>query len=349
MSKFFLTLIAFVFLLCGLSAQEASDARLKEINSIVKLDTTLGWKYAAAAGLDLGGTKIFNPKVGAGNSRLGIGGLGSIIAKRKGVRSFWDNQFSMQFGVQELGRTTPTQPTGFQKNLDILRLQSRYGYDISKDKKWFAAADFFGQSQLMSTYASNFLRPINAEDRVVSKFFSPFWMTLSPGLNYRPNKHWSFFYSPAAIQYILVSDDNIAATGVHGNRVTRDESGRITEYQNYFLGLGSEVKVAYARKFWEDRLAATSSLRLFSNYLYQPQNIDILFANTLDIQVFKGLSISLIFEYFYDHDVLTMVDVNKDGIYNVAISPDGTTTGDDRLGRGGQSIGAFLLKYSFIF
>lgn len=338
-----------MFMLGGVGAQEANDARLKEINSKVKIDTTLGWKYAAAAGLDLGGTKIFNPKVGAGNSRLGIGGLGSIIAKRKGARSFWDNQFSMQFGVQELGRTAPTQPTGFQKNLDILRLQSRYGYDISSDKKWFAAIDFFGQSQIMSTYASNFLRPINGEDRVVSKFFSPFWMTLSPGLNYRPNKHWSFFYSPVAVQYILVSDDNIAATGVHGNRVTRDGAGRIIDYQNYFLGLGSEVKAAYARKFWEDRLAATSSLRLFSNYLYQPQNIDILFTNTLDIQIFKGLALSLIFEYFYDHDVLTMVDVNKDGIYNVVVNSDGTTSGDDRLGRGGQTIGAFLLKYSFIF
>jgi hypothetical protein len=287
--------------------------------------------------------------VGSGTSRLGIGGVGTFFANRKAVKSFWDNQLSLQLGVQELGRTSTLQPKGFQKSLDLIRLQSRYGYEISRDGKWFAATDFFAQTQLLETYASNYLDPIDAEDRVVSKFFSPFWMTVSPGINYKPNQYWSFFYSPVAIQYILVADDKIAATGVHGNDVVRGADGRIVEYENDFLGLGSEFKVAYARKFWDDRLAATSNMRLFSNYLKEPQNIDILFTNTLDVNIYKGLSLSFLFEYFYDHDVRTQVDVNGDGIYNVVVNPDGTTSGDDRLGRGGQSTGAFLLKYNHIF
>jgi len=332
-----------------LFAQEASDARLKEIAAQAKFDTTYGWRYAAGLGLDIAGTKLLNPKVGAGTSRFGIGGVGTFFANRKAVKSFWDNQLSLQLGVQQLGRTSTLQPKGFQKSLDLIRLQSRYGYEITRDGKWFAAIDLFAQTQLLKTYASNYLDPIDAEDRVVSKFFSPFWMTVSPGINYKPNQYWSFFYSPVAIQYILVADDGIAATGVHGNDVVRAADGRIIEYENDFLGLGSEFKAAYARKFWEDRLAATSNLRLFSNYLREPQNIDILFTNTLDITIYKGLSLSLLFEYFYDHDVLTQVDVNGDGIYNVVVNPDGTTSGDDRLGRGGQSTGAFLLKYSHIF
>ncbi|MDX2133168.1 MAG: DUF3078 domain-containing protein [Saprospiraceae bacterium] len=344
-------LLAFVLLVCTsqLFAQEAGDARLKEISGQTQFDTTLGWHYAAAVGLDLSGIKLFSPKVGAGTSRFGIGGLISLFANRKAAKSFWDNQLSLQLGMQELGRTSTTQPKGFQKSIDILRLQSRYGYEISRDGKWFAAADLFAQSQLLSTYASNYLEPVDAEDRVVSKFFSPVWMTFSPGINYKPNAYWSFFYSPVGVQYILVSDDAIAATGVHGNDVTRDPDGRIIEYENDFLGLGSELKVAYARKFWEDRLMATSNLRLYSNYLNEPQNIDILFTNNLDIRLFKGLSLGLVFEYFYDHDVRVQVDENDDGIYNVIVNPDGTTSGDDRLGRGGQTIGAFLLKYSHIF
>lgn len=321
----------------SLCAQEAGAGRLKEISDAAKSDSS-GWTIGGGIGLDMAGIALLNPRVGAGAGRFGLGGLGAVQANYKSDRAYWNSSASLQLSAQRLGRTDATQPRGFQKNLDVLQLNSRYGYKLNSDK-WFFATDATARTQLLQTYASGYLKPFDAEDRVVSKFLSPLQVTFSPGIDYKPNPHLSLFYSPAGIQYIHVADDAIAATNIFGNE----------EGKNYFLGLGSEFKAAYTNKYYKDRFAVTSSLRLFSNYLKEPQNIDVLFANNFSIMIFKGLSIDLLGEYLYDHDVLVQKDVNGDKIYNVVVNADGTTSGDDRLGRGGQLSTAFLLKYSMIF
>ncbi len=343
------TLLPVLFLLTFTvsKAQEAGDGRLKEITGMAAKDT-LGWTIGGGVGLDLSGMGLLNPKVGSGGNRIGLGGLGTIFANRKEDKWFWDNGFSLQLSAQRLSKTSVNQSTGFQKNLDVVRLTSRYGHKLGNDK-WFVAADFFAQTLLLKTYASNYLSPINNTDRIVARFLSPVQITLSPGIDYKPNEHLSFFYSPTGLQLIYVASDSIARTGVHGNDVTRDATGSITSYKKSFLGLGSEFKAAYNNKYFGNRLSVTTGLRLFSNYLKEPQNVDVLFSNNFSIAIFKGLSLDLLGEYFYDNDVKVQKDVNGDGYYEVTINADGTTSGPDRLGRGGQWTGAFLLKYSKIF
>lgn len=343
--RYFLTLLLLFFLQAITSAQ-AGDDRLKEVSKMAARDS-MGWNYGGGIGFDLAGMGLLHPRVGAGGSRLGLGGLGTVFANQKGEKSFWNNQASLQLSAQRL-RTDPDLPKGFQKNLDVLRLTSRYGHKLSSDK-WYFAFDAFFQTLLLKTYASNYLDPIDSSDHVVAKFLSPIMITFSPGIEYKPNEHLSFFYSPVGSQIIYVADDEIARTGVHGNDVTRAADGSVVAFKNTFFGFGSEFKAAYTNKYWNGRFAVTSGLRLFSNYLHQPQNVDVLFSNNFSIVIFKGLSLDLLGEYFYDHDVLVQKDVNDDGYYQVKINPDGTTTGPDRLGHGGQFTGAFLLKYSMIF
>lgn len=300
------------------------------------------WTISSSFGLDLSGLGIVNPKVGGGTGRFGLGGIGTLTANRKGEHAFWNNQLGLQLSIQRQGRTSLSQPSGFQKNLDVLRLTSTYGFNISSNK-WFVSADLLAQSQLLKTYKSNYLKPVtldNKPDFVVSKFLSPALLQFSPGITYKPNAHLSFQYSPVAVRFIFVADDSLAKLDIHGNDVTRDANGVITNVKNYFLGLGSELVSRYENKYFHDHLAVNSSLRLFSNYLDGPQNIDVLFANNFSIQIFKGLSLDLLGEIFYDQDVKMNLDSNDNGIYG----DDG-----DRQAPAAQLTGAFLLKYSFIF
>lgn len=334
-------LLLFVFLL-GLqnfvAAQEAGDARLKEIAALAKKDS-MGWTIGGGMGLDLAGMGILNPRVGGGSNRLGLGGLGTLFANRKGAKSYWNNQLSLQISAQRLGRNSLTQPKGFQKNLDVLRLASTYGYQLGSGK-WFASADLLAQSQLLRTYKSNYLSQIDPTDIVVSKFAAPVLLQFSPGVTYKPNEHLSFQYSPVALRFIYVTDDSIAQLDIHGNDVTRDNNGNITGYKNYFLGVGSELVGRYTNTYFNNRLSVNSALRLFSNYLEGPQNIDVLFTNNYSLQLFKGLSLDLLGELFYDQDVKMNLDTNDNGLY-----------GDpgDRQAPATQLTGAFLLKYSKIF
>jgi Protein of unknown function (DUF3078) len=268
---------------------------------------------------------IINPKAGAGGGRFGIGGLGTLFANRKEDKWFWNNAFSLQLSAQKLRSADPALPKGFLKNLDIVRLTSRYGRKLG-DGKWYAAMDFFAQTLLLKTYASNYLSP-QGDDPLVAKFLAPLQVTFAPGIDYKPTDHLSFFYSPCGIQFIYVADDSIAALNIHGN-----DLGEKT-----FFGLGSEFKAAYNNKYFNGRLSVTNGLRLFANYLDKPQNIDVLFTNNFSILIFKGLSLDLLGEYFYDNDVRVQKNFGSE---DLAKPP--------YLGIGGQWTGAFLLKYSKI-
>jgi len=337
--RLLIVVLASFFYLNTLAAQDVAAPRADSI-----------WTISSAFGLDLSGLGIVNPRVGGGTGRFGLGGLGTVTANRKADMSFWNNQLSLQLGLQKQGRTSLSQPAGFQKNLDLLRLQSTYGYKIIGEK-WFASADLLAQSQFLKTYKSNYLKPVTLDgnpDIVVSKFLSPALVQFSPGITYKPNSHLTFQYSPVAVRYIFVADDSLAFLDIHGNDVTRDANGVITSYKNYFLGLGSELVGRYENKYFKDRLAVKSALRLFSNYLEKPQNVDVLFTNNFSFQIFKGLSLDLLGELFYDHDVKMSLDSNENGIYgdpgdaNLNIPA-------DRQAPAAQLTGAFMLKYSVIF
>ena len=329
MRLFFLLLLTAFFTLNTANAQDAANT-----------DTT--WTYSGGIGLDLGGLAIINPRVGGGTGRFGIGGLGTFSANRKDDHSFWNNQFTLQLSTQKQGRTSLSQPDGFQKNLDVLRLASTYGYKIAKEK-WFVSADLLAQTQVLKTYKSNYLKPVTIDgkpDVVVSNFLSPALVQFSPGITYKPTGHLTFQYSPVAIRFIYVADDSLALLDIHGNDVTRDASGAITDYKNHFLGLGSELVGRYENNYFDKRFSTNTTLRLFSNYLDNPSAVDVLFTNNFSIQLFKGLSLDLLGELFYDHDVKMNLDSNDNGIYG----DDG-----DRQAPAAQITGAFMLKYSKIF
>ena len=159
-------------------------------------------------------------------------------------------------------------------------------------------------------------------------------MDIAPGIAYNPNAQFSFFFSPVATRYILVADEDINKLYIHISEQSLTGS-------NYFLGLGSKLRAGYTNKFLKDRIAANSALSLYSNYLQGPQNVDVLWTNNLDVQIFKGLSLSLLGELFYDNDVNVQIDRNNNGIF-----------GEKSLNEfapAASITGSFMLKYSRIF
>jgi hypothetical protein len=331
MKKTITLLFALFVALAGLRAQ-AGDDRLKEVSNLADAKADSGWIFGGGMGLDLAGMGIINPRVGGGTSRLGLGGLGTLFANNKSTKFFWNNQVSLQISAQKQGQTAQSVSKGFQKNLDVLRLTSTYGHKFIADK-WYLSVDLLAQSQLLKTYASNYLTNQSSatiKDSVVSNFASPLMVQFSPGVTYKPGDHLSFQYSPVAVRLIYVANDKIASLNIHGN-----EAGK-----NTFTGLGSELVGRYGNKFLSDRLSFNSSLRLFSNYLDGPQNIDVLFTNNLSLQIFKGISLDLLGELFYDQDVKMNIDENNNHIFGDA---------GDRQAPAAQMTGAFLLKYNKIF
>lgn len=316
-----LLLIAFLAM-PGLFAQ-AGDDRLAEIQAEAVQEGDSTWVIGGGIGVDFTQLAIFQPRVGAGSNRIGFGGLGMIYANYKKGKSVWNNTGSLQLAAQRIGGNN----NPFEKNLDIIRLASRYGYQLGEGKA-FVAIEGTAQSLLLPTYEGNLINP---EDKtnLIAQFFSPVQIQFSPGIDYKVDEHLSFFLSPASLKLIYVADDDIAALNVHGNE----------EGTNRFLGLGASLVVNYNNTFLDDRLVWNSSKNLFSNYLLNPQNIDVLWTNDFGVVIFKNVSINLVTELFVDDEVDVQIDRNDNGIYGEAgeLAPSVSFTE------------ALVIKYSFIF
>ena len=205
----------------------------------------------------------------------------------------------------------------FQKAIDELRLGTKLGFRTSDESKVYYAADFGFLSQLTPTYRGtteypgNFLSNIGEDDALpLAKLFSPAIITLSLGIDYKPNDELSIYYSPFGGKFIIVGDNRIAATGVHGNPVTKDSDGNVVSFENVFSQFGSLLKVAYTDKYAGDKITFTSNLALYSNYLKNPQNIDVDWTNEFGYTIIKGLQIAMTLNIFYDDDVLVQITDN---------------------------------------
>lgn len=298
----------------------------------VKKDTF--WKIGGDFGLDFNQILFINPRVGSGDNRIGFGGLMNLFANYKKGKLFWDNSFKFQMALQRLGEFTDENP--FEKTLDNLRLGSKVGLRAFSDKTFWALDATF-ESQLTKTYEGNFLKPQADGDALISEFLSPATITVSPGIEYKPNEHLSFFLSPASFKTIIVANDSIAQSGVHGNEpIDRDDLSK--GYKNSFNQFGASFKALYKNKFIKDKFLFSSEFNLYSNYLFEPQNIDVFWNVDMGFVIWKGVSINVVTNLYYDHDIFIPVDKNDDGIF-----------GDREGGPRTTFTEALVIKYNYVF
>ncbi len=288
-----------------------------------------GWDVGLGVGLDLTQLLQINPKVGAGQDNIGLGGALTVFGNWKKDKHAWDNSASWRVGVQKLGGGqflfNPDIKQPWQKAIDELRFDTKYGYAITENKKWYAATQLSFLSQIFQTYAGSYLKDITDTNiDPISKFFSPAQITYSIGIDYKPNENFSLYYSPIAIKMIVVADDAIAddqaidgdgmglGTSVHGNpwRTASD-------FDNTLFNFGSLLNAKYTRKFWEDgdgnaRIVFATGLALYFDYLQGAKkddnpnyktHIDTDWSTETAFNVYKGLQIVLTTNLFYDWDV----------------------------------------------
>ena len=149
-----------------------------------------------------------------------------------------------------------------RKNLDLLETNSKLNH------KAFGKFDFSYILLFKTKIARgwNYFKTISGKDTasLVSKFMNPAILTVGFGLDYKPNKVTSINFSPFSYKGTFVPDTaDIDQTmyGIPHNRKSLHEPGisfMITnEYKPY------------------KTVTITNRLQLFTNYVHNPQNIDV--------------------------------------------------------------------------
>jgi hypothetical protein len=115
---------------------------------------------------------------------------------------------------------------------------------------------------------------------------------LSPGLDYKPNNELSVFLSPVTARYVIVMDDYLASQGAFGV-----DSGRHVKAE-----FGAYLTVNWVKKIAKNIVYKTR-MDLFSDYRHNPQNVDLFWTNSLNLQVNRYISANISMDMIYDDDV----------------------------------------------
>lgn len=239
------------------------------------------WTIKGAAGLNVSQTSLTNWASGGENTVAGNVFL-NVSANYKKEKWSWDNALVTDFGQ------TYTKSNGWQKSVDKFNLTSKVGYGISK--YWSAAFLFDFLTQFRPGYA-------NATDKAngilySSEMFSPAYLNLSLGFDYKPVEYFSLFLSPAAGKFTYVGNDRLSAEGAFGVKPGK-----------HLLAEFGATAVANFNKEVYKNVNLVSKLTLYSAYNNNFGNIDVLWDVMLNFRFNKYFSANITTNLVYDDDV----------------------------------------------
>lgn len=241
-------------------------------------DTAKYWKVSGKTSLNFSQVSLTNWSEGGDGSVSGAFLFGITANKLKGRHS-WDNNFTFEYGM------TKNNSESLRKSVDQIYLSSKYGYEIGKP--WYLSAlfDFKSQSAKGFNYPNS--------DEYISRFFAPAYMNLALGFDFKPNADFSLMLSPVSTKFTFVLDDFLASTGSFG----------VEPGDQFRAEFGAYLKIAYIKKSLVKNVDFQTRLDLFSNYLKNPQNIDVNWDVKFDMKINEWLSANLGTTLKYDDDI----------------------------------------------
>jgi len=253
-------------------------------------DSIKNWKKSGVFSLNLAQSSFSNWAAGGQNS-VSLNGLINLAANYKKDKSAWDNSLDLGYGILQREKGSR-----WVKTDDKINLTSKYGLQASK--VWYYSALFNFRTQ----FAPGYNYPNT--DIVISDFLAPAYMTFALGMDYKPNDNLTAFISPLTMRSTIVNDEylsGIGAFGVDPGKKLRNEFGGYINFQ-------------YKKDDIVKNVNFLTKIDLFSNYLKEPQNVDVNWETLFVLKVNKFISATIATNLVYDDDVMINIDNNGDGI-----------------------------------
>ncbi len=275
--------LLFVLCLFPTVALFAQDATVKELKSTAEKkleeDTTHkeGWKKGIKINLGLAQGNTSNWAAGAEKSSFTINSYVNLFANLKRGDNEWTNNLDLYYALIN------TTSQGTRKNDDRIDYFTKYTHKI-KPKMGFGVVGNF-----RTQFSDGFDYEKTPKEKI-SGFFAPAYLTIAPGFDWTPTKWFSVFVSPISGRWTYVNDDNL--TG----RYNVDPGKNLRTEMGGYLTANFQKDIAKNVNF-------KSRFDLYSNYLENPQNVDVFWTNILTLKVNNFLNVTYNFDLIYDDDV----------------------------------------------
>jgi len=192
----------------------------------------------------------------------------------------WDNNVDIHVGYIN------TTSLGTRKNDDRFDFISKYGYALS--------SNFFlsGLFNLRTQFFDGYTYPTPETPLFSSTAFSPGYVVLSPGIDYKPVKSLSIFVSPITSRWVIVANPTLSKIGAYG----------VDSGEHSISELGAFATITFNSNFTKT-ITYNARLDLFSNYRHNPGNVDVYMTNFFAAKINKVFSVTWSVDMIYDDDV----------------------------------------------
>lgn len=267
--------LSFVFLLAivSVNAQE-----------IIK-DTTKLWTKEGNISLLFNQSAYNKQWLGGGTSNIaGNFNLNYDFNYKKGT-VVWDNKLIAAYGLTKIKGDNKIAKTD-----DRLELNSLWGKKAKGD--WYYSLFFNFKTQMDAGY--------DKDDVKISHFFSPAYTQFGPGMLWKKSNNLSVNFSPATAKLILVHEHFTEFGPSFG--VLQGDSSRFE--------FGASISANYKFSVMAN-VTIENRLNLYSNYLDNPQNVDIDYQMNLVMKINKYLSANVALRTIYDDNSVQAVQVSE--------------------------------------
>jgi hypothetical protein len=235
----------------------------------------------------------------AGSERFSLQGAAyfNYQVNRKWKKNIWENNLDLSYALVN------TNKLGFRKTDDKIDFVSLFRHQVSKKDNVVGIGAWFNmRSQFHHGYDYS-----ESPRRRISGLMAPGYFTTGPGFDIR-TKSMSLFVSPIAPRMIVFTNQPYSFNYQGG--VKPDGSHEIPLSWHYNVDperkvrfeLGTLISVKYKREIAKN-VSYRTRVDFFSNYVDDPQNIDVFWTNTLHMKVNNWLIVNYSFDLIYDDDV----------------------------------------------
>ncbi len=244
-------------------------------------DTLSVWKLKSLYSLSGTQSSFVHWNAGGRNT---ISLIGNIIASADYNKAKWNWSSDVTLAFGGIKYLDDVQGVDLQKTEDKIDLSSIVGMRISK--RFLISLN----SGFKTQFADGFTYPNDSV--AVSKFMAPGYLNLALGTDYIKDANFSVFGSPFAAKTTLVMDDSLSQLGAFGV-----EKGERIRHE-----FGAFIKLKWNSKLMKN-IDMKSKIELFSNYLNNPENIDVNAELVFIFRVNSLFSATAQWNLVYDDDI----------------------------------------------
>lgn len=288
-----------IFILSGLLFSVFASAQLGEVSGqLSKVETEAtdrpdGWVKQGTVSLLFNQSAFSNWVSGGTSSIAGNANVNYDFNYKKGDLT-WDNRIMLGYGM------TKNKGEKFRKTDDRIELNSLVG------KKAFGnwSYSFFVNFKTQFTDGFDYDNDLN-RNYATSGLFKPAYLTFGPGMLWKKHENLKVNIAPLTSKMTFISGevwqyDGTDTTVNDGFISSKDvemfgvDAGKSMNYE-----LGFYASAYYKLQLMEN-VSMENILAAYSNYLEDPQNVDIDYTMNLVMQINKYLSTNLTVQAIYD-------------------------------------------------